>query len=119
LLTVLAPNREIIDNSAQQVTSYQGVLPVSGRYIIQLTSAQEVPQSNYVLNVGLENLELTPTPEPTPEPTFTPTLEPFTPTPYTRANTRANISSTTCEQFAHTSTYTATRVSVYIPSRRK
>jgi len=81
LLTVLAPNREIIDNSAQQVTSYQGVLPVSGRYIIQLTSAQEVPQSNYVLNVGLENLELTPTPEPTPEPTFTPTLEPFTPTP--------------------------------------
>jgi serine/threonine protein kinase len=81
LLTVLAPNREIIDNSAQQVTSYQGVLPVSGRYIIQLTSSQEVPQSNYVLNVGLENLELTPTPEPTPEPTFTPTPEPFTPTP--------------------------------------
>ncbi|MBW4445617.1 MAG: serine/threonine protein kinase [Spirirestis rafaelensis WJT71-NPBG6] len=81
LLTVLAPNREIIDNSAQQVTSYQGVLPVSGRYIIQLTSAQEVPQSNYVLNVGLENLESAPTPESTPEPTFTPTLEPFTPTP--------------------------------------
>ncbi|MBD0263751.1 MAG: serine/threonine protein kinase [Tolypothrix sp. Co-bin9] len=81
LLTVLAPNREVIDNSAQQVTSYQGVLPVSGRYIIQLTSAQEVPESNYVLNVGLENLESTPTPEPTPEPTFTPTLEPFTPTP--------------------------------------
>lgn len=81
LLTVLSPNREVIDNSAQQVTSYQGVLPVSGRYIIQLTSAQEVPQSNYVLNVGLENLEPTPTLTPTPEPTFTPTLEPFTPTP--------------------------------------
>jgi serine/threonine protein kinase len=81
LLTVLAPNREVIDNSAQQVTSYQGVLPVSGRYIIQLTSAQEVPQSNYVLNVGLENLEPTPTLTPTPEPTSTPTLEPFTPTP--------------------------------------
>jgi serine/threonine protein kinase len=82
LLTVLSPNREVIDNSAQQVTSYQGVLPVSGRYVIQLTSAPEVPQSNYVLNVGLENLESTPTLTPTPEPTFSPTPEPtFTLTP--------------------------------------
>ncbi len=80
LLTVLSPNREVIDNSAQQVTSYEGLLPVSGRYIIQLTSAPEVPQSNYVLNVGLENLEATPTPTPTLEPTFTPTPE-STPTP--------------------------------------
>lgn len=81
LLTVLSPNREIIENSAQQVTSYQGVLPVRGRYIIQLTSAQEVPESNYVLNVGLENLESTPTITPTLEPTFTPTPELSTPLP--------------------------------------
>lgn len=81
LITVLSPNREVIDNSAQQVTSYEGILPRSGRYVIQLTSAPEVPQSNYVLNVGLENLEPTPTSTPTPEPTFTPTPEPFTPTP--------------------------------------
>lgn len=80
LLTVLSPNREVIDNSAQQVTSYQGILPESGRYIIQLTLAEEVPQSNYVLNAGLENLEATPTITPTLEPTFTPTPE-STPTP--------------------------------------
>ncbi|MGI8500102.1 MAG: protein kinase domain-containing protein [Hassallia sp.] len=80
LLTVLSPNREVIDNSAQQVTSYEGILPKSGRYIIQLTSAQEVPESNYVLNVGLEKLEATPTITPTLEPTFTPTPE-STPTP--------------------------------------
>jgi serine/threonine protein kinase len=79
LLTVLSPNRQAIDNSAQQVTSYQGILPESGRYIIQLT-APEVPQSNYVLNAGLENLEATPTITPTLEPTFTPTPE-STPTP--------------------------------------
>lgn len=79
LLTVLSPNREAIDNSAQQVTSYQGILPESGRYIIQLT-APEVPESNYVLNAGLENLEATPTITPTLEPTFTPTPE-STPTP--------------------------------------
>ena len=80
LLTVLSPNGQAIDNSAQQVTSYQGVLPESGRYIIQLTSAPEVPESNYVLNTGLENLEATPTITPTLEPTFTPTPE-STPTP--------------------------------------
>ena len=77
LLTLLSPNREIIDNSAQAVT----ILPRSGRYVIQLTSSQEAPQSNYVLNVGLENLESTPTITPTLEPTFTPTPEPSTPLP--------------------------------------
>ena len=76
LLTILSPNREIIDNSAQ-VT----ILPRSGRYVIQLTSSQKAPESNYVLNVGLENLELTPTITPTLEPTFTPTPEASTPTP--------------------------------------
>jgi serine/threonine protein kinase len=81
LLTVLSANREVIDNSAQQVTSYEGILPRSGRYVIQLTSAQEAPESNYVLNVGLEKLDATPTITPTLEPTFTPTPEPSTPLP--------------------------------------
>ncbi|MBW4479765.1 MAG: protein kinase [Tolypothrix brevis GSE-NOS-MK-07-07A] len=81
LLTVLSPNREVIDNSAQQVVSYEGILPRSGRYVIQLTSSQEAPESNYVLNVGLEKLDATPTITPTLEPTFTPTPEPSTPLP--------------------------------------
>ena len=90
LLTVLSANRQVIDKSAQQVTSYQGILPESGRYIVQLTQAKEAPESNYVLNIGLENLgqptpTLTPTqqpstPPPTPEPTFSPTQSP-TPEP--------------------------------------
>jgi serine/threonine protein kinase len=77
LLALLSPNREIIDDSAQPVI----ILPTSGRYVIQLTSSQEAPESNYVLNVGLENLESTPTITPTLEPTFTPTPEPSTPLP--------------------------------------
>jgi serine/threonine protein kinase len=81
LLTVLSPNREVIDNSAQQVVSYEGILPRIGRYVIQLTSSQEAPESNYVLNVGLEKLDATPTITPTLEPTFTPTPEPSTPLP--------------------------------------
>jgi serine/threonine protein kinase len=80
-LTVLSPNRKVINSSTQPATSYQGILSRSGRYVIQLTSGQQVPQSNYVLNVGLENLEATPTLTPTLEPTFTPTPEPSTPTP--------------------------------------
>ncbi|HIK07161.1 MAG TPA: serine/threonine protein kinase [Trichormus sp. M33_DOE_039] len=83
LVTVLAPNQQPIDNSAQQVTNYVGVLPNTGKYIIQLTLATGVAASDYNLSVALEK-PIESTPIPTPTPTFTPTLTPtptFTPTP--------------------------------------
>jgi serine/threonine protein kinase len=89
LLTVLAPNQQPIDSTAQQVTSYVGILPNTGRYTIQLTLVPEIAASDYNLNVAIEKpiqptptFTFTPTPTPTltPTPTFTPTPTP-TPTP--------------------------------------
>jgi len=77
LLTVLDPNQQPIDNSSQQITSYEGILPITGRYTIQLSLVPEVAESNYNLNVALEKpARPTPTETPTPMPTET-----FTPIP--------------------------------------
>jgi serine/threonine protein kinase len=78
LLTVLAPNGEAVDGIARNVASYQGTLPLTGRYTIQLTPAPGITQSEYNLTVGLEK-PVVPTPTQSPiEPTLTPTP---TPTP--------------------------------------
>lgn len=74
LLTVLGPNSTPIDNSAVRVTSYQGTLPVTGDYTIQLTPAQGVAQTKYKLNLSLATSVAVPTPTPTP--TSTPTSSP-------------------------------------------
>ncbi len=78
LLTVLAPNREPIDGIAREVASYQGVLPFTGKYIIQLSPVPGITESDYNLTVGLEKpaiptptqpiLEQTPTPTPSETP---------------------------------------------------
>jgi serine/threonine protein kinase len=86
LLTVLDPNQQPIDNSSQQVTSYDGTLQVTGRYTIELTLVAGVAESNYNLNVALEKpAQPTPTETLIPRPTETPTLtiptETPTPTP--------------------------------------
>ena len=74
LLTVLAPNSAPIDAQAARVTSYQGTLPVTGDYTIQLTPIEGVDQSQYKLNLGLES---SPVAEPTPTSTpITPTSPP-------------------------------------------
>ncbi|MCG6134166.1 MAG: protein kinase [Nostoc sp. LLA-1] len=97
LLTVLNANQQPIDPNAQQVTSYEGILPDTGRYIIQLTLVPEITDSDYSLNVALENPVIpTPTPIETPIETPTPTQTPIpipvpipteTPTPTTPTQT--------------------------------
>ncbi|MBW4600145.1 MAG: serine/threonine protein kinase [Calothrix sp. FI2-JRJ7] len=85
-LTVLAPNREAVDGATRNVASYQGTLPFTGRYTIQLSPAPGVTESDYNLTVGLvKPLISTPTPSPdVPTPTPTATLEPTPePTPTT------------------------------------
>lgn len=72
LLTVLGPNQEPIEDGARRVTRYQGTLPFTGDYTVQLSPVQGVTDSNYQLNLGLENPV---TPTPTPTPTVTPTVD--------------------------------------------
>jgi hypothetical protein len=88
LLSVLAPNQEPIDNAAREFSFYQGTLPFTGRYTIQVRPVPGLPQSNYSFSVGLENpVQPTPTeipPSPTPTeipPSPTPTEIPPSPTP--------------------------------------
>ncbi|BAY97025.1 serine/threonine protein kinase [Tolypothrix tenuis PCC 7101] len=85
VLSVLDANKQPIDNTANQVQSYDGILPVSGRYTIQLNLVPGVAESNYSLNAALERVvRETPTPiiTSTPTPTETPTQTPIiTPTP--------------------------------------
>ncbi|MBE9207938.1 serine/threonine protein kinase [Nostoc sp. LEGE 06077] len=81
-LTVLTPNRQVLDSSAQQVSSYTGILPKNGRYTVQLVLESGVSESDYNLRVALENpLQPSPTATPTVTPTLTPTFPPvLTPT---------------------------------------
>ncbi|MEH1820463.1 MAG: protein kinase [Nostoc sp.] len=73
LLTVFSPNQQPIDINAQQVTAYQGILLVTGRYTIELTLVPGITESNYNLNVALEKLvKPTPTATPLPIPTEKP-----------------------------------------------
>ncbi|MBF1988176.1 serine/threonine-protein kinase [Fischerella thermalis] len=77
VLTVLAPNREPVEASAENTTFYQGTLPVSGRYAIDLTLSPGSSESDYNLNIELENPpQPTPTETPTEIPTEIPTETP-------------------------------------------
>ncbi len=73
LLTVLGPNQKPIEEGARRVTRYQGTLPFSGEYTVQLSPVQGVVESNYKLDLRLENpVEPIPSPTLTPLPTLTP-----------------------------------------------
>lgn len=74
LMTLFGPDQAPL---AQRVTSWEGTLPFTGDYYLQLKPIPGVSQSNYQLTASLIN----PTPS-TPTPTFTPTPSP-TPTPET------------------------------------
>ncbi|MEM1394496.1 MAG: protein kinase [Cyanobacteria bacterium P01_H01_bin.150] len=75
-LTVLGPNKEIVDNTAQQTKSYQGDLPVKGRYTIELNNLSDIQSAKYTLEVSLKD----PVTTPEVEPTSTPEIEPTEPT---------------------------------------
>lgn len=76
LLTILAPSQLPIGAEAVRVTRYQGTLPASGEYTIQLSPVEGIDQSNYKLNLRLENqLPATPTPSPTESSALSPSVE--------------------------------------------
>ncbi|MBR8839364.1 MAG: serine/threonine protein kinase [Stigonema ocellatum SAG 48.90 = DSM 106950] len=81
-LTILGSNGKPIENSAKKVTFYQGILPLTGIYIIQVTPVPGIPESTYKLSIGLdESVKPTPTPTPRPTPTPSPTATPRTTLP--------------------------------------
>ncbi|MFQ4145870.1 protein kinase domain-containing protein [Chlorogloeopsis sp. ULAP02] len=73
LLTVSSSNGEPLDNSAKAVTFYQGRLPLTDTYTIELNLSEGIAESDYSLNAKLENpIEPTPIQTPTEVPTQTP-----------------------------------------------
>jgi serine/threonine protein kinase len=90
-LTILGPNKEIIDNVARQVSSYKGDLPFTGRYTIELNNLPEISQAEYTLKVSLKDPVTAPSVEPTQPPEeIEPTQPPVEDTPTPQATKKPN-----------------------------
>lgn len=77
LMTVLGPNQDPVDDRASRIPGWQGTLPYTGDYYIQLSPVRGVSDSDYKLSVSLEPAPApTPTPTPTPSPSPSPSTEP-------------------------------------------
>lgn len=70
LLSVLAPNQEPVEEGSNRVSGWNGTLPYTGNYTIQLKTVKGLSKSDFRLNVTLAE---PPTPSPSPSPTTTPT----------------------------------------------
>ncbi|MBD2022277.1 serine/threonine protein kinase [Leptolyngbya sp. FACHB-36] len=72
LLTVLGPNQQSIDNQSERQTRWQGELPYTGSYYLQLSPVKGLDRSDYQLSVRLANpVEPSPSPSPTTTPPAT------------------------------------------------
>jgi len=72
LMSVLGPNQEPVGDRAQRVSFWQGVLPYTGDYIIQLSPVRGLSQASYQLDVTLKS-PAPPSPSPSPIPSPSPT----------------------------------------------
>lgn len=78
LITLLGPDRQPLSGQSSRVSLWQGTLPYTGNYYIQLSPVKGLDKSDYRLDV---NLRSAPTPTPTPtETTPSPSPSPATPT---------------------------------------
>ena len=79
-ITVLAPNKELLNFQAKQVPRWEGLLPLSGDYYIQVNLVEGVAESDYKLDMSLASPgQPTPGTSPEPTPTSTPTPSPSAP----------------------------------------
>ncbi|MEA5541865.1 serine/threonine-protein kinase, partial [Limnoraphis robusta Tam1] len=76
LLNVYDPDENPVDSGSQEVSSWQGTVPVSGDYTIELQTVPGLAETSYNLEVHLVNTLPPLLPEPEPEPTFEPIPEP-------------------------------------------
>ncbi|HBL58056.1 MAG TPA: serine/threonine protein kinase [Cyanobacteria bacterium UBA8803] len=71
LMTILGPDGQPVDNQATRVQQWQGKLPFTGDYTIQMRTVKGVPQSDYELRLNLtESPKPTPTDSPPPSPSY-------------------------------------------------
>ena len=77
-MTLLGPDRQPLSGQSSRVSLWQGTLPYTGNYYIQLSPVKGLDKSDYRLDVNLRSAA-TPTPTPTPTPP-TPTPTPSAPT---------------------------------------
>lgn len=68
LMTVIAPDQNPISDEAVRVQRWDGKLPLSGEYTIQLRPVKGVSNSDFKLTISTEKTT-TPTPSPSPTPT--------------------------------------------------
>ena len=75
-MTVIAPDQNPINDQAVRVQRWEGKLPLSGEYTIQLRPVKGVSNSDFKLTIGTEK-PATPTlsPSPSPSPTSTQPVE--------------------------------------------
>jgi hypothetical protein len=76
LLSVFAPNGDLVAGDAERVQQWQGALDFTGEYYIELRPVRGVEESDYRLDLSLE---AAPEPEPTPTPTPSPSPTPVEP----------------------------------------
>ena len=76
LLSVLAPNQDPVDDRASRVSRWDGELPFTGDYTIQLKTVKGIAKTDYKLDVKLKAPSApVPTPTPTPPPVVDPTVQ--------------------------------------------
>ena len=66
LMTILSPEGQPINDRAKRVSSWNGALPLTGEYNIQLKTVKNLESSDYKLDLDLKD-----PPKPSPEPTIT------------------------------------------------
>jgi serine/threonine protein kinase len=71
LMSFLGPNREAVDAQSKRVSLWQGELPYTGNYYIQLSPVKGLNKSDYQLDLTLSN-PVQPSPSPSPSPTSAP-----------------------------------------------
>jgi serine/threonine-protein kinase len=80
LMTVLGPNQNPVGDRARRVLQWEGTLPFTGDYTIQLSPVRGLQESDYSLQLSLAS---PPSPSPSPSPTATASPSPSPTTPET------------------------------------
>lgn len=94
LLSVLTPDRQLVNEQADRVLSWQGNITTTGDHILRLSPVRGVPSSNYRLKVSLESVQ-PPAPEPSPSPS--PPVEPEVDVELLTPNGRTRVSGQTSD----------------------
>jgi serine/threonine-protein kinase len=80
LMTVYGVDRKLLNDQAERVSLWEGELPDTGDYYLEIKTIEGVPESNYTLELNLDPIVQPSPPEPTPEPYLIPTPTPAPPT---------------------------------------